>query len=139
MAPGALTAERGPHDVKADLGSFCVASEPAPDGTVTHLCADAAPPTEPPRPRLPVSVGDRVRLELADRPDVQDDPTRLSAHLTRFRDNGRYDFLPGRLRSRSAGDRAWTVRMPRAVRRADGIYVFIRLDGGDASYDIGLK
>jgi hypothetical protein len=140
LSPGSLTAQRGPHEVKADLGTYCVSSEPDADGSVQSLCSDAAAPTEPPRPRLPVSVGHRVGLRLAERPGVQDEPGRLSAHLMRFRDNGRYDFINARLRPKSAGDREWTVRMPSAVRRADAIYVFVRLKGsGDASYDIGLK
>jgi hypothetical protein len=138
LAPGELTASRGQHEVRAKLGSYCVTSEPAPDGTSQAICADAAAPQAPPRPRLPVQRGDRVRLSLADRPDVEDDPRRITAALMRFRDNGRLHYLQPRLRSRSAGERAWTLRMPADVRKADAIYVFVRLEGGDASYIIGL-
>lgn len=141
LAPGDLTASRGPHEVQAKVVAYCVTSEPEPDGTGQGICADALPPEEAPRPRLAASAGDRVHVQLADRPGVHDDPRRISASIMRFRDNGRSGLLRPRLEPKPAGERAWTVRLPAGVRRGDAIYVFARFepDGGDASYLVGLK
>lgn len=139
LTPGDLTAHRGPHTVKADLGSFCVDSEPAPDGTTTRRCADTVPPDAPPRPRLPVHGGNRVHLQLADRSGVRDDPARINASLVRIHD-GSLEFRGGPLRERKLRDRTWRVKLPANLRRANAIYVFTRFTGGgDASYTVGLK
>lgn len=138
--PGDLVASRGADKVRAQLGSFCVSGEPAPDGTSTGMCGDSAAPTAPPRPRLRVTAGARVHLRLADRAGVRDDPISVRPALMRFAPDGSYEFLRADLTPKPHGDRVWTIRLPAKLRGANALHVFTRFaGGGDATYYVGLK
>jgi hypothetical protein len=116
-----LTAEASP-------GSFCV----DPPG----FCADAAYPL-PVRGRLPVRPGGRVVLE----PSV--DASKLSVRLLRV--PARRIMPVGRqLTVRRLAPKRWAVTLPRRLRDATVLDVFMRWDNprdgsGDASFWGGIR
>ena len=82
--------------------------------------------------------GSRVQLQIEDQPGVRDEPKKINVALVRIHD-GSLDFRRGRLDEHREGDRAWRVKLPENLGRANAIYVFVRFQGGDGSYIAGLK
>jgi hypothetical protein len=128
----------GVHNLytRADLGSYCVTSA---DGTEGE-CSDAAPPTRPPSPRLPVQPGDRVSVLFRDNPSSVDRPKRVGVSLARIK-NGHVRYLGWRGHAHRVHGHPWRwrFRLPRQVKRGNFLELFERMSGGDATYGVGLR
>ena len=141
IAPRDAVIRSATDKVTAGVDTYCVTGEPAEDGTSVGMCADAVPPTEPPRPRLEIRPGETIDLRLLDNPNARDDPRRVWATLARVTKEGPRYF--GRITVTGPDvypPRRFGLELPRDLRRANALHLFVRYrDGGDASYHAGLR
>ena len=141
LRPGKLLVSNGDQTVRGTPGSYCLSSEPDPDGGGQSVCADVLPPTAPPRPRLVVEPGGSLTLRYFERAAVRDEIDKISASLLRFRADGSVQFIKPGFDAEPAGDdgSGWTLTLPKRLKRANDLSLFVRFEEGDAFFDVGLE
>jgi hypothetical protein len=139
MAPRPAEVSANGDTVRARIGSFCVVSNPNPDGTQTVLCADAVPPDHPPAPRLDVGPRDQVTIRFHDNADIEDEIAGVQVGLLKFSD-GTSESLSwtGHAKPAARAD-SFRVRLPADLRGAGAIDIFARYESGDASFTAGIR
>jgi hypothetical protein len=138
MTPGdAIASANGDHD-RIEVGTYCTTMIPQPDGTGSSICADTAFPTKPPRDRLAVRGRERIAVEFEPNPNIHDGIAKVDAGLMRINENGAR-YLPGKVKTARAEERVWELRLPKKLRNANALGIFVRLEEGDADYLAGLE
>jgi hypothetical protein len=143
MSPKAAILSAAGASIRVPPGTYCTTESRDfdRDGYVLGMCADTAEPTEPPRPRLEVAPGSRVRARFRDNRRIDDEVERLSAWLVHVDEQG-MAFLPGRIEVHHVPTtRRWKLTLPARLRGANGLYLFVRYKNrsGDADFLAGLK
>jgi hypothetical protein len=121
--------------VRAERSTFCVEFSDQLGGQ----CVDYLARTRPPRARLPVAPRDKLRLVFGDNPNIRDRPESVHVSLARIED-GRTDYRWSEKAHRIRGSSwRWAIRLPADLHHANDLPIFADFNGGEASFDAGIK